>query len=593
MSINLSRLPIWIIPLILLFITGNPLPAQGQFPPDTGEEKEEVTEPEWPEDSLGRRTPRGTISGFLEAVGDQNYQKAEQYLDLKPDISNSMKGARMAQILQSLLDKRGNLMPYSWISDETTGHTDDKLPAQQDRVGTLTANDKTFTLLLENVSTTDEAPVWLVSSQTLEKLDDVQLDNDTLLIDRLLPGVLEEKTWGGVPVGHWLAIIVLVVIAYIMAWLISLLVQLIIRSVWIRARTEPTIGVIKALALPIQIFISVLIFTNISQAIGISIIVRQWFNEITALLGVAALLLLLWRLAEFLGNFIQKRMTMRGQSSAVSLILFLQRMAKVIIMVLGVIAVLSAFGINVTAGLAALGIGGIAIALGAQKAIENFVGSVTLITDQPIRVGDFCKSGDTVGTVERIGMRSTRIRTLDRTLVTIPNGEFSSSKIENYAHRDRFRFNIVLGMRYETTADQIRYLLVEIRSLLYAHPKVSPDPARIRFNGFGSTSLDLEIFAYIDTRVFDDFLEVREDLLLRIMDVVEASGTGFAFPSQTLYMARDQGISEEKTQAAEETVKNWRAKGELQLPGFDPERIRELKDSIPYPPEGSSKRTDP
>lgn len=214
---------------------------------------------------------------------------------------------------------------------------------------------------------------------------------------------------------------------------------------------------------------------------------------------------------------------------------------------------------------------------GCTKTVENFVGSVTLIADQPVRVGDFCKVGDTVGTVEQIGMRSTRIRTLNRTVVTIPNGQFSSETIENYAHRDRFWFQTVLDLRYETTPDQIRFLLVELRSVLYAHPKVHPEPARVRFTGLGAASLNLEVFCYITAVNFDEFLEVREDLLLRIMDVVAESGTDFAFPSQTLYFAKDKGLSKEKSQQAEEKVRKWKEAHDMPIPSFENERIEKLK----------------
>ena len=146
----------------------------------------------------------------------------------------------------------------------------------------------------------------------------------------------------------------------------------------------------------------------------------------------------------------------------------------------------------------------------------------------------------------------------------------------------------MLTLRYETTPEQIRFLLVELRSILYAHPKVDPNPALVRFIELGSASLNIEVFEYVHARNFDGFLEIQEDLLLRMMDVVEASGTGFAFPFQTLYLARDQGISEEKAQQAEEKVRKWREDGELQIPSFDAGRIQDLRNSIPYPPKGSS-----
>ena len=234
-------------------------------------------------------------------------------------------------------------------------------------------------------------------------------------------------------------------------------------------------------------------------------------------------------------------------------------------------------GYEITAVLAGLGVGGLAVALAAQKTLENLFGGVTLIADQPVRVGDFCRFGDRVGTVEEIGLRSTRVRTLDRTVVTIPNGQFAALALENYARRDRIWLRAKLGLRYETTPDQLRFVLVEIRKLLYAHPSVTPDPARIRFVGFGDFSLDLEVFAYVRTTDYDEFLAVREDVYLRIMDVVAGSGTGFAFPSQTAYLAHDTGPDEKKLRAAEDRVRAWRERGELWLPQFPEHAIEELR----------------
>ena len=147
--------------------------------------------------------------------------------------------------------------------------------------------------------------------------------------------------------------------------------------------------------------------------------------------------------------------------------------------------------------MAGLGVGGIAVALAAQKTVENFIGGITLYADQPVRVGEFCRFGGTVGTVEDVGLRSTRVRTLDRTIVTIPNSEFSNFQIENFARRDRIWYHPTLNVHYETTPDQIRYILVEARRMLYAHPKVDSASARIRFVGFGRASLDLEVFSYV------------------------------------------------------------------------------------------------
>ncbi|SDL56105.1 MscS family membrane protein [Salinimicrobium catena] len=575
---------------LLLFFTlliSFPLGTQAQLVPER--QKDEQV-PDWGEDRFGRRTPRGTISGFINAVAEKDYEKAGNFLNME-QASVEADGQELSRVLEKFLDRRGQIFPYSWISADMGGRIDDDLPPSLDRVGSISAEGETIDLYVEETKDENGAPVWLISSATIEKLHAIRDLSDTnMLIDRIMPPVLENYEWGGVSVGQWLMMVLLAALSYLLAWSFLKILFYLVPKIYSKAGEEPAAGIIKAFGLPIRLYLAVWLLVYLSQEVGISIIVRQKFSGITLVIGWLAFLILLWRLSEFISRFSQHRMNLRGNISGLSVVLFLQRAAKVAIVIVGIIAILGAVGVDVTTGLAALGIGGIALALGAQKTIENFVGSVTVITDQPVRVGDFCKVGNTMGTVEKIGMRSTRIRTLDRTLVTIPNGQFSSENIENYAHRDKFRFYSILGLRYETSPEQIRYLLVELRSALYAHPLVSPDPARVRFVGLGADSLQLEIFAFITVATYDEFLEVREDLLLQMMDIVGESGTGFAFPSQTIYFGRDSGLSSEKTQHAEEKVKEWRKKGELQIPKFDPEKVEELKGKSTYPPEGSAQQ---
>ena len=264
---------------------------------------------------------------------------------------------------------------------------------------------------------------------------------------------------------------------------------------------------------------------------------------------------LLWRWADAAGEVILGQMSRLGQLTAYSAVSFLSRAFKALIVVLLIAALLRAFGVNVTAGLAALGVGGLAIALGAQKLFENLIGSLTLIADSPIRIGDFCKVGDTLGTVEEIGIRSTRIRTLDRTVLTVPNGELSALQIENYTQRDRYWFHPILNLRYETSPDQMRHVLQELRTMLTEHSKIDNATMRVRLISLGAHSLDIEVFAYVIAWDYVGFLEVQEELLLKCMEIVDAAGTGFAFPSQTLYMGRDTGLDAERTHAAEAAIR--------------------------------------
>lgn len=571
----------------ILFLTHTETQAQAELlsKDTTAREQSAVV---YPPDSLGRRSPRGTVEGFIRSAASKKYDIAARYLQLDFKLKKGQDSVKTAQALQRLLDKEGNIYPYSWISEEPGGLKDDNLGPNQDRIGVGTVNGESFDLILESTTDTSGAPIWLFSSQTVQRIpiDTAEVQNTTL-VEKASPAFLEKTEWGGVPVAHWLAMVLLVVVAYFVAGLITRFLLYFIPLVWRKARAESTAGIIQSFVLPIRLYLAVWLFVAGSRQAGISIIVRQRLNDVTLIVGVVAFLLLLWQLLDFITRMVEKRMLHHGNQSGVSAILFLRRAAKVALVIFGVIIILDTFGWDVTTWLTALGIGGIAIALGTQKTVENFVGSVTLIADHPVRVGDFCLAGDVLGTVEQIGMRTTKIRTLARTVVSIPNGELSSIKIENFAPRDKFLFNPVLGLRYETTPEQLRYLLVELRAILFAHPKVDSGP-RIRFTGFGADALKLEVWSYIKTITNDEFLEIQEDLYLRFMEAVEASGTGFAFPSQTLYFAKDTGVSPEKTAEAEAKVKAWREAGELQIPNFSAEKIMELKDTIKYPAEGTS-----
>jgi len=244
-------------------------------------------------------------------------------------------------------------------------------------------------------------------------------------------------------------------------------------------------------------------------------------------------------------------------------------------------------GIPVIPLLAGLGVGGLALALAAQPTIENLIGGIMLYSDRPVRVGDLCEFGDLRGRVENIGLRSTRIRSIDRKLITVPNAEFAKMNLVNFTMRDRMMLRTTIGLRYETTPEQLRYVLAKVRELLIAHPRILPVPLRVRFVGFGAYSLDIEIFAFANTRLFPEFSAIREDVLLRIIDTIKESGTDFAFPSQTAYLARDGGLDAERGEAAAAQVQRWRDDDNLPFPDYTPDQKEAMADRLDYPPEGS------
>ena len=233
----------------------------------------------------------------------------------------------------------------------------------------------------------------------------------------------------------------------------------------------------------------------------------------------------------------------RQNAGSRSLVAIFARTAKLLVLALGLVALLSELGYPVASLIAGLGIGGLAFALAAQKTVENLFGAYSIAADQPFREGDFVKIEDFVGTVEKIGLRSTRIRTLDRTIITMPNGKLADMRLETFAARDRIRLHCMLGVVYDTTGAQMRQILEGFERVLREHPKIWPDAVVVRFAAFGASSLDIEVMAWFQTSDFGQFQGYRQEVLLRFMDVVEQAGSSFAFPTRTVHLvppAEDQ-----------------------------------------------------
>lgn len=295
---------------------------------------------------------------------------------------------------------------------------------------------------------------------------------------------------------------------------------------------------------------------------------------------------LAWQLLSAVSESYRQRHGATGRN--VTLVALTTGIARFAVIVAALLVLADALAIPWQGVLAGVGIGGLAVALAAQPTLQNFLAGLSLYADQPLAVGDVCRYDGKVGTIEHIGVRSTRIRSPDRTLVTIPNSDFSTMQLENVSLRDRMWLRAILRIRSETTPDQLRYLLAELRRLLIAHPKVLHDRRRrVRFAGFGDYSLDVEIDTYIHTQDYEEFVAVREDLFLRIMDIIKEAGTDFAIPGQIQYETRDAGLDEERIRAAEEKVAAWRREQRLPFPDID-ERDRDTWDgTLDYPPEGS------
>ena len=474
---------------------------------------------------------------------------------------------------------------YELLSDRPEGVLNDGLPPNLERLGSI----GDFDVLLERNSDQDGTRVWRFASSTVESIPVLYSRHGFGPLGEILPSPLLEIDFLELLLWQWIALVLLVGAAVLATWILAAVINRIARSIVSRTETAVDDRLLDRLFGPFRLLLTVVLFAVGSVFLALSVPAYQFLNTLEVALAVLAFTWGLIRCVDVASELYIERLHQEERKELISVVPLASRVVKAVILALALVALLQNIGFNVTGLVAGLGVGGLAVALAAQKSIANLFGGVSLVADQPIRVGDFCKFGeDKVGTVEEIGIRSTRVRTLDRTLVTIPNSEFSEMALENYGARDRIRLYAILGLRYETSPDQLRHVLADLRKLLAAHPCVSDSPARVRFVGFGAYSLDLELFAYVLTSDWNEFLQVREDIFLRIMDIVRDSGTGFAFPSQTLYLGRDGGLDEEGTRKAEAQVRAWREAGELPFPDFDEETIARIDGTLDYPPQGSA-----
>ncbi len=539
-------------------------------------------------DALGRDTPSGTVLGFLQAAQSGNYQAAADYLQMSA-ARRQQQGADLASKLKGLMD-RAFVGKLGRISTSPEGNPDNGIPDQQ-TIGVFSipneGADSDVPVMLVRVSDPNAGKIWLFSSVTLSKVPDLFDTIEAHRVETHLPQSLVKNTFSGMPLWQWLALLIAIPVAILIGWGIVLFLA-IPRRLYLKFKKRPDLHSYRRVSMPLLLVFSAIAHRIIAGRFGLPLLSRYYYYRTV---GVFVAIGFFWFLLRITGVTMQRLRTHAiaiGRLGTGTLMLLGQRLLSAFLLMVGALAILSILGFNLTTVLAGLGIGGIAIAFAAQKTLENLFGGISVLADEVIRVGDYCRFGDKTGTVEDISLRSTRVRTDARTQLSIPNGTLATMSIENYSRRDKILFNPALAIRCETTGDQLRYLLAEIRRLLYQHPKVEPETANIRFANVDPSALRLEIFAYVLTRDSNEFAAVREDLLLRIGEIVSRSGTAFAFPSQTLYLTRDHGLDHEKAAAAEKQVEEWRGQHQLPFPDFAPAEKSSFRGSIPYPPPESS-----
>ena len=545
-----------------------------------------------PSDPLDRTTPSSAVLGFLRTAQSGDYGIAAQYLQMNA-ARRQAEGEQLATQLKYVMDgtafsgRVGNFTQPEGIPQEG-------VPFGRQRIGTMASGDVEVDLDLVRVSDPVAGKIWLVSAETLAKVPELYDQVEARQVEHKLPSVLVKHQLGGMPLWQWLALLLALPVAAAISWLVLVLLEIPLRW-WARWRGHSDIANWRSVSGPAWLLAGTLVHEFFVRYLGIALLPRHYYFQTASIALIVGFAWIAWRALRWFLRGVRTRALSHGHAGTGSLMLLGERIVKAVIVVTGAFAALSTLGFNMSTALAGLGIGGLAIGFGAQQTIANLFGGVSILGDEVIRVGDTCRFGDRTGTVEDIGLRSTRVRTEERTLLAIPNGTVATINVENLSRRDKILFKTTLGFRPETKADHLRYVLSEIRRMLYSHPKIDTKSVRVRLADIAAAgSLSVEVVSYVLTVDFNEFAAVREDLLLRIMDLVDDAGASVALPSQTLYISRDSGLEKDKAESAAKKITDLRDNKKLPFPDFHQEDISSFKGTIDYPqPESAVRNPKP
>jgi MscS family membrane protein len=359
------------------------------------------------------------------------------------------------------------------------------------------------------------------------------------LLRRLPPWAITNN-YSGIALWQWAALPAFFAFSMLVGWLIAKALSFVLVPLAKRSVAQWDDDLLMVLGGPVRLLLGTLVFWQIVPSIALGRNPTNWLERfIDILLAIS----LLWGVfcgldiaAKRASERLASNVEIKDRGGVLSVIAIGTKMAKVLVVVFGFVMVLGLLGVQVTGIVAGLGIGGVAVAFAGQKTLENLFGSFMIGVDQPLRIGDYVKVEDLTGTVEQIGLRSTRIRTLDRTIVTLPNGRLSDARIENFANRDRLRLNEKIGLVYSTKPETVRIIVKKMREYLLERPDIFPDTVLVHLVAFGDSALVIEVNAWMVSQVWVDFLVWREETLLGLMEIVEANGSSFAFPTQTLHI---------------------------------------------------------
>ncbi len=484
-------------------------------------------------DSFGRETPRGTVQGFMRAITSDDYDLAANYLDGRYLAETQMANRDVVEHLVQTLDSGGRLFPDLQLSDAPEGNLSDNLPREVDKVGEIQLMNERFDILVTRRESDEGVVFWQISGQTLEQLPSKVAQTKTLAEQlNLVRDDMDnhQKQWLEV-----LAVILLVVamclIFYVAVWLLYMISKFLYTNI----RKKPY-RVTPSVIMPLALIFVAMLLPEVMVRVGVPLTLRSSFGRIKDIVAWGATAWLVLRLLDSVFRRAEANSLKRGRPEQVSILNLLRKIAKVFMVILAIIIIFGNLGFDLTTGIAALGVGGLALAFGAQKTIENLIGSVVVVADRPVHVGDYCKFGTYEGTVIDIGIRSTRIRTLNRTIVTVPNGEFSALQIENFTARDMFWFLHNLFIKRTADLAEVERMIADLQGFLASHSLTNDEWNQVWIKELRQDCYVIEMRAYIPASGAQEFYDKQSQLILQVLKFLENYQVEHALPSQTVVL---------------------------------------------------------
>jgi MscS family membrane protein len=484
-----------------------------------------------PADEFDRGTPRRSADGYMEAINKGDLDTAAEYLDLRNlrGEATELTGAQLARRLFVVI-KRAKWVDVDELVDDPAGRSNDNLPDYRDSIGVVLDNSREIRLFMQKVPRGDGVFIWKVSNATVSLIPALyDLYGYPQVIEDLRRGV-PAVSFLGFELFKWIVILAVAVFAYGVVFLIAFAAR--------RMLGDPDAPshkrIFRFLVIPFGLWLVIISTNTVATSLGTGVSAEAW-QQITPI----PILVTLWMMfggmnlfRDIYSNSLQRR----GRPGVAVLLQPAGNAIKILIAVAAVLIYLDKIGVNITTVLAGLGVGGIAVALALQKPMEDVFGAFTLYTQQPIRVGDFCRIGDQTGTIEEIGLRTTRIRTLADTVIAVPNAQLANEPIDNISARKKIRYRPILRLRYDTTPEQMQHILNGVRDLFESHEQVLQDGHRVRFYEIADDALLVEANAYLNTTVWATYLELAEELNIRILEIVAKAGTSLSLPAKTLHL---------------------------------------------------------